>query len=141
MINPAKCEDCSETEELAACSICGKHVCGAHRSGTGRRIDGYQCSQRGCQVVQAQRVFAAVEAAGGVEALAKKMLPMADQQLPPPKFVYVAPWPLMLTHVGLEPGIPVEPPVELEGGQAIELWWCMEAGELRYHHAGSKRAP
>jgi hypothetical protein len=66
--------------------------------------------------------------------------PASDQELPPPKFVYTAPWPLTLTHVGQWPvQVPVEPPVELEAGQSVELWWFISAGELRYHHAGSPK--
>lgn len=139
MSKPVKCQDCSETTELDACTICGNQVCPAHRSGTGRLIDGYQCVARGCWAVRAKRAHTALNVPGAVEALGKSLLPMADQKLPPPKFTYVAPWPLTLTHVGLAPGIPVEPPVTLEGGQGIVLWWFMEAGVLRYHHAGSGR--
>lgn len=60
-----------------------------------------------------------------------------DDELPPPRFVYTARWPLTLTHVGLSLMVPVEPPAKLEAGESIELWWFIEAGELRYHHAGS----
>ena len=62
-----------------------------------------------------------------------------DEGLPPPKFVYTARWPLTLTHVGISLMVPVEPPVKLEAGQSVTLWWFIEAGELRYHHEGSPR--
>lgn len=64
---------------------------------------------------------------------------LSDLQLPPPKFTYTAKWPLTLTHVGLNPQVPVIPPVELKEGQSVELWWVIEAGELHYEHKGSPR--
>lgn len=62
-----------------------------------------------------------------------------NAKLPPPKFTYTARWPLTLTGIGLNPVVPVSPPVELKKGQSVTLWWVIEAGELRYEHAGSPR--
>lgn len=62
-----------------------------------------------------------------------------DAQLPPVKFVYRAPWPLTLTHIGINPQVPVVPPVKLKKGESVELWWVIEAAELHYEHAGSPR--
>lgn len=136
MENSERCYDCDATSDLEACTICCEKVCPAHRAGTGRLRDGYQCMVRNCWAVRAERALRGLN----VEELSKSLLPMADQKLPPPKFTYVAPWPLTLTHVGLDPGIPVDPPLELKGGQSVVLWWVMEAGKLRYCHAGSGRA-
>jgi hypothetical protein len=54
----------------------------------------------------------------------------------PPKATYTAPWPLTLQSYS---GVPVEPPVTLAEGETVELWWVIEAGELRYEHAGSPK--
>lgn len=62
-----------------------------------------------------------------------------EEKVPPPRFVFTAKGPLRLTHVGIDAQIPVEPPVDLTAGEAVELWWVIEAGECRYEHAGSPR--
>lgn len=36
-------------------------------------------------------------------------------------------------------GVPVRPPVELKKGETVELWWVVDAGEVRYEHAGSPK--
>lgn len=124
-----KCQDCDETE-VEPCTICGKHVCPAHRAGTGRLKDGYQCLQRDCWAVHGHRVFAVLRA----------KLPKNLEKLPPPRFVYTAPFAMTLARVGLDPGIPVDPPVDLVAGQRVELWWVIAAGEIKYCHEGG-RAP
>jgi len=44
----ATCTDCKATEDIERCTRCKRPVCPAHRSGTGRLADGYQCSERMC---------------------------------------------------------------------------------------------
>ena len=36
-------------------------------------------------------------------------------------------------------GIPIHPPVHLEAGERVELWWFIEAGVIEYQHAGTRR--
>lgn len=54
----------------------------------------------------------------------------------PPRASYTAPWPLTLESYS---GVPVRPPVALKKGQTVELWWVVDAGEIRYEHAGSPK--
>lgn len=63
---------------------------------------------------------------------------MSEPMLPPCKYVHTVTSAQMLTHVGTAPGIPVEPPVKLEAGESIEIWWYIKGGELKYHHSGSR---
>jgi hypothetical protein len=125
-----KCRDCNQTAGLEPCTICGEHVCPAHRAGTGRLKDGYQCIQRDCWAVHGHRVFTEL----------REKLPKFDEKLPPPRFIYTAPFDMTLTHVGALPGIPVDPPVKLEAGQSIEIWWVIVGGEIKYCHGGSRPA-
>ena len=54
----------------------------------------------------------------------------------PPRASYTARWPLTLTSYS---GVPVRPPVSLAAGETVELWWVVDAGEIRYEHGGSPK--
>jgi hypothetical protein len=51
----------------------------------------------------------------------------------PPKATFTARWPLTLKGYS---GVPVHPPVALKEGETVELWWVIEAGEIRYGARG-----
>lgn len=42
------CTDCGSLSYIECCTVCRLPVCPAHRSGSGRLSDGYQCKERDC---------------------------------------------------------------------------------------------
>ena len=36
-------------------------------------------------------------------------------------------------------GIPIHPPLHLDAGDSVRVWWFIEGGVIEFHHAGTRR--